>query len=149
WNNLNISGLTSLSFSGLFGATTGVWLTGDYIKVLYRINSDVDPFSNLLWFSDDAGNDLSVDTNFDGTGEGVSKLGLALQNFTASIPGTGTTLDLRIEFHSQEGGQTIALDTIGITGTSVTTPEAGSTLWLLGLGLGVLYLVRRSVASPA
>ena len=40
WNNLNVTGLTDLSFSGFFAAVANEFDAGDYIRVLYRFDSD-------------------------------------------------------------------------------------------------------------
>jgi hypothetical protein len=153
WNNLNIAGLTGLQFSGLFAAQTDEFqsgLTGDYIRVLYRIDSDSsDPttFANLLWFSGDGGpggDNLAVDPGFDGTGEGTA-LTLAAANFTAAIPSTGTTLDLRILMSSNANGEEMAFDSISITG--VPEPSAFFACGLISAVVGVGAAVRRRLFS--
>lgn len=58
----------------------------------------------------------SVDTNFDGVGDGI-EITDTFVNFTNSIPGTGSTLDLRITFSFLDAGdEDIAIDNVRVTG---------------------------------
>jgi hypothetical protein len=124
WSDLNISGLSGLAFSGLFAARgdfqDGASPDGDYIKVQYRIDSNTSAFTNLLWFTPEVAatepDRLREDPNFDGIGTGTA-LSVAAQSFSASISGTGSTLDLRILMVS-DGDEELAFDSI-----MVTTPD--------------------------
>jgi hypothetical protein len=137
WTGLNISGLTNLYFSGLFAAVSDdsfeSGLTGDYIRVLYQIDNA--GYNNLLWFSGEPGEtgneELGLDPGFDGTGEGTD-LTVAAGFFSASIPLTGSTLDLRILMSTGSTGEQIAFDSI-----TIAVPEP-SALLFGGLVCGVI-----------
>jgi hypothetical protein len=141
WSNLDITGLSNLYFSGLFAADGDFenGLTGDYIRVQYRINSDVGTWTDLLWFSgtDISGTDpLALDGDMDGTGtDGVgTTLTTTAQFFSASIGDTGTTLDLRIQMSSNDLVEAFAFDSI-----TVAVPEPSAFLFG-GLVCGVIGL---------
>ncbi len=57
----------------------------------------------------------AIDTNFDGLGDGTT-ITEAWTDFTASIAGTGSTLNLRITMNLDDGDEDIAIDNIRITG---------------------------------
>lgn len=127
WSNLNISGLGSLNFSGLFAARGDFERPtpidpeeNDYIRIQYRINSDSGEFTNLLWFSPEtttaATNPLRVDPDFDEIGTGTA-LTLAAQSFNAAINATGSTLDLRV-LMGVDGNEEFAFDSLRITGSA-------------------------------
>jgi hypothetical protein len=128
WNNLNITGLIGLQFSGLFAHENppGDVETADFLRISYRLNSDAGAFTNLLWFSRDVAQPdpepLGVDADFDGNAEGGTPLTLAAQLFSVPIITNGTThttLDLRIQMAvDQHGDGAFALDNI-----SVAVPE--------------------------
>tara|TARA_X000000950_G_scaffold36231_1_gene38737 strand:- start:18 stop:2807 length:2790 start_codon:yes stop_codon:yes gene_type:complete len=125
---INIAGASALNFKGLFGAgnENGVGASNydstDYIKVQAQI--DGGGYSEVLWFSflDPGGSDNSnepfgVDRDFDGAADSAEDLlGTALQPYIASISGTGSTLDLRIQVHMDIGNEEIAFDNIQILG---------------------------------
>ena len=123
WDNIDISTLPSLLFSGLFAAQSPAnggdfnWgLTGDFVRVSYRINANSGDFTNLLWFSGtNTTNDdpLVVDNNFDGLGDGTA-LSETAASFSRVIPGTGSTLDLRIHMSSNAATEAFAFDTLQI-----------------------------------
>lgn len=125
WSGIDITGQTTLEFSGLFGAydvTTSPlndvyrWEANEYIVVEVQI--DGGGFTEILRFeSDNAGGlsgDMRIDTNGDGVGDGTL-LTTAMQEITASISGTGSTLDLRIEFTTNSANENLAFDNISIT----------------------------------
>ena len=153
WNNLDITGLIGLQFSGQFAHENppGDVETPDFLRVSYRLNSDAGAFTNLLWFSrDNAKPDpepLGVDADFDGDAEGGTALTLAAALFSVPIPTNGTThtsLDLRILMAvDQSGDGAFALDNI-----SVAVPEPAAFLFG-GLICGVVGLaaVGRWIAS--
>src|SRR6218665_3943186 len=114
WTGINISGKTGLSFRGLFAAQGnigGTWeslafgANQDYIILEYRIDGGA--YTKALGFyataSSGATNTLALDANNDLVGEGTS-LAYAFQEFTFSIPSTGTILDLRVSFSSNNSG---------------------------------------------
>ncbi|MCA9923957.1 MAG: lamin tail domain-containing protein, partial [Anaerolineales bacterium] len=135
WTGVNISGLTSLEFSGDFAEffdTPGDIDDLDFIKVQYQI--DGAGYVDLIWFS---GADFTStsgpfngffreDTDFNGVGDGIT-LGDAAQTFTKSIAGTGSTLDLRMIVTVDSGDEDFAVDNFKISGddgggTGDTTP---------------------------
>ncbi|MFL2833214.1 MAG: beta strand repeat-containing protein [Coraliomargaritaceae bacterium] len=142
---INILGATDLQFKALFGAgnENGVGASNydstDYIKVQAQI--DGGGYSEVLWFSflDPGGSDndnepFGVDRDFDGAADSADDLlGTALQSYTASISGTGSTLDLRIQVHMDIGNEEIAFDNIQILGAvsddeAITLSSAASTV---------------------
>lgn len=113
WSNINISGKTGLSFKGLLAANStnepwdntqacnsGVGTTNtDYIIIEYSI--DGGPYNSLIRFfnrgsaSGIGDKYLFEDTDGDGCGDGT-QLTNAFNEFTKSIAGTGTTMNLLI-----------------------------------------------------
>lgn len=107
-------------------------------------NEDWDPGS-LVHFSTDLGGGYTdilniestnssglnsapaIDTNFDGTGNGT-EITDTFSQFTASISGTGSTMDIQIEFDLDQGDIDIAIDNIEIIGT----PVAATTVTWVG-----------------
>ena len=132
WSGLEITGLESLEFSGLFAEddSDGGKIDGDdYIRLAYRI--DTGEYEELLWFSggnfgstsNSTGGYFMLDEDFDGVGEGTM-LGSVAQSFTAAIVGTGSTLDLQLTLSVNQGSDDFALDDFTITGEPAT-PSAG------------------------
>ncbi|WP_299519989.1 lamin tail domain-containing protein [Winogradskyella sp.] len=125
---ININGFTSLEFLGLFGAGNGngagssAYDAADYIRITYQI--DGGGFQNLLWFSyqdngDDFNEPIGLDTDFDGAQDGTI-LGTALQEFSISIAGTGSLLDIRIAVFMDGASEEVAFDNIRIQGIAVS-----------------------------
>ena len=126
-SNIDITGKTGLQFKALFGAGNerGVGASNydstDYIKVQAQI--DGGGYNDVIWFSYIPGNDssvfanepLGVDRDFDGSADSADDLlGTALQSYSADIPGTGSTLDVRIIVHMDLSSEEIAFDNIQI-----------------------------------
>ena len=65
---------------------------------------------------------MSVDTNLDGDGDGVV-LTPALADFQAAIPGTGTSLNLRITVNVPDFEEEIAFDHFQLESAVVSAPE--------------------------
>jgi HYR domain/Secretion system C-terminal sorting domain len=122
WTGINISTLSGLSFRGLFGANgTNAAFDGpatggppsDYIIVEYAI--DAGAYTQLIAFWADnipgptPGKSLREDTNNDQIGEGT-RLTQAMQEFTKTIPTTGTTMKLRIRGFSNGLNEEWAID---------------------------------------
>jgi hypothetical protein len=118
WTGINISGRVGLSFQGAFATTLAtVWDHGisttiaDYCVVEYRI--DAGAWTNLIAFRpnspDMANGALAIDSNLDGLGDGTA-LTNTFTNFTASIPGSGTTFSLRCRFSSNSLAEEVAID---------------------------------------
>ena len=142
WNNIDISGASSLSFSGLFaelpGESNGPDPSGvnlDMIEVLVRIDSDVAAFVPILRFQSDSFNGtFEQDTDLDGKtdDEDSTLLTQAAQLFIVPIVGTGSTLDLQLRVTGFEaGGEDFGADSFSII------PEPGSAALLLA-GIGLL-----------
>ncbi len=134
--NIDISGETTLFFSGLFAEDDVLfeedWDAEDYLHVSYQI--DGGGFQNLFWIeSAGALNSAAmVDTDFDGEGDGAI-ITDTFTEFTAAIFGTGSSLDLRIEISLNDRQEDIAFDNLSIrSGLSTSIPEPG-VLGLLGL----------------
>lgn len=118
WTGINIAGRIGLSFQGTFATTLStVWDHGastaipDYCVVEYRI--DAGAWTNLVAFRPNSANmangALAVDSDLNGLGDGTA-LNNTFTNFTASIPGSGTTLSLRCLFNSNTLAEEVAID---------------------------------------
>jgi hypothetical protein len=139
-NNIDISGESTLFFSGLFAEDNDTvffeedWDADDYLHVSYQI--DGGGFQNLFWIeSAGASNTVAqVDTDFDGIGDGAEITDTFTQ-YIAAISGTGSSLDLLIEISLDAREEDIAFDNLAIHNslpTSGGVPEPGM-LGLLGL----------------
>nr|MBX2828042.1 HYR domain-containing protein [Flavobacteriaceae bacterium] len=123
WTGLDITGLSSLMFSGEFAEffdSPGDIDGTDFILVEFQI--DGGGYQNLLAFEangDQVNEVFAEDTNFDGFGDGTI-LTNAAQAFSKSITGSGTTLDLRLTLRVNSGDEDFAVDTFVITGTPAT-----------------------------
>ncbi|MDZ7821586.1 MAG: T9SS type A sorting domain-containing protein [Candidatus Marinimicrobia bacterium] len=121
WSSIDISGYTSLSFSGDFASAAIDKIDAiDYVHVQYRIDSG--SWTNLLWFKNDGTTHNTYfleDTDFDGTGDGT-QLSSTFATFSKSIAETGSTLDIRITVAVESGGEDIAFDNFVVAGTAPT-----------------------------
>jgi hypothetical protein len=145
WSGLDISGLTNLTFTGLFAESfenPGDIDTADFIRLSYQIDNG--GFQDLLWFSGadftSASNAFNgifrQDTDFDGVGDGLA-LSDAAQTFPAAIAGTGSLLDLRFTVSVDSGDEDFAVDNFRVMGDRLPDPEPASVPepgMLLGLG---------------
>src|SRR5690606_41276196 len=109
FSNIDISGKTNLTFKGLFAATNvGAAFENqelghshsDYVIVEYSIDGgSYQPllrfFANNTTSSGTNNKSLAEDTNGDGIGDG-DILTTTFSEFSKSIPGTGTTITLRL-----------------------------------------------------
>ncbi|MDO5971533.1 T9SS type A sorting domain-containing protein [Flavivirga aquimarina] len=119
-NNINISGYSSLEFrvhiaEDDIGASQH-WDDSDFLHFNYDLdNSGI--FSDLLWVEGTGGTNTEpqIDTNFDGTGDGAT-ISDTFTQFTQSIVGTGSLLDIQIVFDFNAIGEDIAIDNIEIWG---------------------------------
>lgn len=130
WTAIDISGLASLEFSGdfaeFFDDPGDIDQANEVILVEYQI--DGGGFVSLLQF---VGADFSStvyngvfreDTNFDGIGEGAA-LGNAAQTFVKAIPGSGSSLDLRLTVWVDSGDEDFAVDNFVVGEGGGTGPE--------------------------
>ncbi|MBO3118003.1 hypothetical protein J4050_14695 [Winogradskyella sp. DF17] len=131
-NDLNISGYENLELrihlaEDDAGASQD-WDEPDYV----HINFDIDnsgTFSNLLWIENDGSTFNSapfIDTDFDGTGDGI-EITDNFEQFTESITGFGTLLDIQIIFSLDTEDEDIAIDNIELWGTLATC--SSTTTW--------------------
>ena len=128
WNDIDISGLTNLSFEGLFaGGREGVSTDNVYdFTSLMRIEVQIDGtgYERILDIREDGTGTTQgldgfwrVDTDGDGVGDGATSLidGIA-QSLSAAIEGSGQTLDLRFTATSNSGSEPFAVDEFTLSG---------------------------------
>jgi len=117
WTSFSISSYTSIEFKGYFAsAATAKIDNSDYLHVEYSIDGGA--WTNLIWFENDGATYNTFfleDTDFDGTGDGT-QLTSAFAQFTKSIAGTGSTLELRYTAAVNSGGEDFAIDYFEVTG---------------------------------
>jgi len=149
WDDIDISGHSSLLFSGFFGEDMSNlvenWDPDTSFNVAIDINNSGSFTTIFAIEAEDAfvnNTRPRIDTDFDGVGDGA-EITDTLTQHSAAISGTGSTLDLRITLTEFTGGnEDIAFDNITIEGTPI--PEPSSTLLL---GLGSLSLLARRKRS--
>lgn len=110
WSGIDITGRTNLEFLGLFGSRNGTsWETTDLLKVEYRI--DAGALQEGICFSptNDGNLDLGLDVDCDITVDGPT-ITLALAEYTFSIAGTGTSLELIFTATVDAPGEEFAVD---------------------------------------
>jgi hypothetical protein len=136
WTNISISGKTNITFRGLFAANdaSASWDNGvntggsdppgptgsnDFILIEYAI--DAGAYTKLVLFIGDnvgtgpgSGKNLREDTNNDGTGDGP-ELTISLSEITKSIPGTGSTLKIRLSADVNGTNEEWAIDNFLLT----------------------------------
>ncbi|MBN2446482.1 MAG: PEP-CTERM sorting domain-containing protein [Phycisphaerae bacterium] len=143
FNGIDISGYAGLALSIDLAESDATdtnedWDLPDYVHVDYQI--DGGGYLPLLWVESIPNATIynavpGIDTNFDGTGDGTAITNY-FATFGAAIAGTGSTLDLRIEWQLDAGDEDLAIDNVMVTGV----PEPAS---LILLGLGVVLFRRR------
>jgi len=124
---INVTGQTGLQFRGLFGSgnPSAGWDFDDILYVEYSMNGG--PWTKILQFAAAApqsNSGLFHDADLNGLGEGPA-LTPALQQFSANIPVTGTSLQLRIYTACTAQSEEFAFDYLRLYST--TTPVAGCT----------------------
>ncbi len=95
------------------------WDDPDYLHIDYDIdNSGI--FTNLIHVEGSGGRNTEpkIDTNFDGTGNGTA-ITNTFTKFTASIPGTGSSLDIKITFNLGGAQEDIAIDNVQLSGVEI------------------------------
>ncbi len=121
WSNLDIAGLSNLSFSGLFAEDDSSDGNEDWdanSSVLLEYSIDGGAFQSLLAFEAAGGTNTEPleDTDFDGIGDGTA-LTPDAQTFSKAIAGSGSSLDLRLTISGLDAGdEDIAVDSFVITG---------------------------------
>lgn len=133
FNNISITGLTNLQFSGTFAANDfPVWESlafashDDYIIVEYSIDNSP-TFQPLVRFyaNDGTAKELAEETSGDNIGEGTV-LTHALTEFTKNIPSTGNEIDLRIRVYTNGTNEEWAIDNFRLFHTSCIAPIIGT-----------------------
>jgi len=121
-DDIDISGFSDLEFSVYFAedddGTNQDWDAADYVHFDYDIDNS-GSFSNLIWLENDGSTYNSapfIDTDFDGVGDGT-EITDAFVQFSNSISGTGSLIDIKITFDLNSGDEDIAIDNLRITGT--------------------------------
>ncbi|TJZ63051.1 T9SS type B sorting domain-containing protein [Sphingobacterium olei] len=141
WSGIDISGRNNISFQGLFAAqsTYEAWegtafgfSHDDYVTVEYSIDGGT--YQKLIDFrandgarpggADEINNQhkqLAEDTNFNGIGNGTV-LTKAFNEFTKTIPGSGSTLSLRLRVYSNNSyNEEWAIDNFRLLATAANS----------------------------
>ncbi len=143
WSGINISGKTGLSFKGLFadndfnGSYQGTSFAPaqDFMAIEYRIDGGawtkiIGIYANTTTSS----NVFSVDTNNDLIGDGTA-LSYAFTELAATIPGTGTLLDIRFNCSvNASTAQEIAVDNFRLFETPAAVAPTVTTTAATGVG---------------
>lgn len=124
---ITVTGQTNLQFRGLFatGNQMGGWDFSDQLYVEYKM--DGGPWTKCLQFASNGqvqNTGLYVDTNLDGVGEGAV-LTTAFHQFTANIPATGVSIQIRVYSKNTSQGEEFAFDYLRLYST--TTAVNGCT----------------------
>ena len=120
FDSIDVTGLSSVTFSGRFGAGSELPLNaGDYDDADFaRIEASFDggAFEPVLCFGSEVGTDafndpLGEDVNCDGDADGT-QLGTAMQTFTRDIavPAAATSLTLRVRVSFDSADEEFAFD---------------------------------------
>ena len=130
---INVTGQTGLQFRGLFGSGNPAagWDFDDILYVEYSMNGG--PWTKILQFaaaSTQSNSGLYHDADLNGLGEGPA-LTSALQQFSANIPATGTSLQLRIFASCTAQSEEFAFDYLRLYSTAsvvsgCTNPNASN-----------------------
>ncbi len=121
-NQIDISSVTgNLAFSVFIaedqaGDGNEDWDPDTSVRFAYSIDGGA--FQNLIAVEATGGTNTepAIDTNFDGVGDGATITDTFTQ-YTASIPGLGSTLNIRVFFDILDAGdEDIAIDNLEVTG---------------------------------
>lgn len=132
-DDIDISGETNLEFRIYLAEDDASdaaedWDDSDY----FHVNFDIDnsgTFTPLLWVENNGDQYNSaplIDTDFDGNGDGTEITSTFVQ-FTTSITGTGSYLDLQLVFNLNAGDEDIAIDHLEVYGGATPTPAISVT----------------------
>ena len=118
-DDIDISGFSDLEFSVYLAedndGTNQNWDAADYVHIDYDIDNSGN-FTNLIWVEAEDGTNTApkIDTDFDGVGDGT-EITDAFTQFSNSISGTGSLIDIKITFDLDDGDTDIAIDNLKIT----------------------------------
>ncbi|SDG67317.1 InlB B-repeat-containing protein [Winogradskyella thalassocola] len=121
FTGINISGYTTLEVRIHIAedddGNNQDWDAADYFHLNGKI--DTGGSQNLIWVESSGGTNTTpaIDTDYNGTGDST-QITDAFAQFTKSIAGTGTNLDLELIFNLDSGDEDIAIDNIEIWGVS-------------------------------
>ena len=122
FDDVNIAGFSSLELAMLVAEDDdGANQDWDADTLVY-VEIDIDnsgSFTKVLQFAAQGGTNTEpgLDTNFDGIADGTA-LTDTFQNFSNSIAGAGTLMDIRITFvNLNAGDEDIAIDKIVLSGS--------------------------------
>ncbi|RCW93404.1 List-Bact-rpt repeat protein [Winogradskyella arenosi] len=125
FTGINISGYTTLEVRIHIAedddGSSQDWDAADYFHLNGNIDTGTD--QNLIWVESSGGTNTTpaIDTDYNGSGDGTH-ITDAFAQFTKSIAGTGTNLDLELIFNLDSGDEDIAIDNIEIWGVSAGPP---------------------------
>lgn len=145
FTDIDLGGFNAVTISLDIGAgsMTTFDSADDFVLVQYRV--DAGAWQNALAFQNDGStfnSALYQDTDFDGIGDGVM-LEFSLQTITsASLPVSGSFMDLRIDTLMTGGGEAVAFDNIQVT--AVPEPATAG----LAMAAGVLLMLLRKRFLP-
>jgi hypothetical protein len=94
------------------------WDDNTWLHISYDIDN-TGSFTNLIWVEATGGTNSTprIDSDFDGVGDGT-EITPTFTEFIASIVGTGSVIDILVEFNYLDAGdEDIAIDNLLITGT--------------------------------
>ncbi|MBL7817858.1 MAG: T9SS type A sorting domain-containing protein [Saprospiraceae bacterium] len=127
FSSLNIAGYSGMSVS-LYLATSGNngtrWESADSINIQVSINSGTFVTVGRFVGDNSVGGRLRVDSNLDGIGQTTEATAdqAAFAKYTFSIPYTGSTLQLRLDYDQVGGSEELAIDAIELKGTFTQLP---------------------------
>ncbi|KAA3651855.1 MAG: hypothetical protein DWP95_00380, partial [Proteobacteria bacterium] len=136
---IDISGVSGLSFSGLFaaghkgGPGASKYDSTDFMKVQYQI--DGGGYLDGVCFNYEPGTDTSpitnepigLDADCDGESDGVAgRLNATLTEYGFAIAGTGTTLDIKVIVSVNAGDEELAFDYLVLSGDMGDVPPTVS-----------------------
>lgn len=135
---IDISGQTGLELLFLAAADDTAlsphFENSDFFAVSYIIDSGSETTLFDFRTATDPSITLSLDTNLDGIGDSTA-LSTTFQEFSTSISGTGSTLDLIFTVSVNSVAEEIGFDNIRINADVVPEPSSTALLGLASLGL--------------